>query len=139
MAAINFSNALGVHDEALQLRGKRAEVLANNLANSDTPGFKARDFDFRTALDNAVEQSKVGTSQQTGLAMERTAAGHIAGHGYIEDDLSYRNPMQPAIDGNTVDSQIEQALYARNSLDYNASFEFLSAKFKGLKGAIRGE
>jgi len=140
MAAISFNNALGVHDEAMQLRAKRAEVLANNLANSDTPGFKARDFDFQSALDDAVEQSKTGTSQATtSLPMERTSSGHIAGSGSIDESLMYRNPYQPSIDGNSVDSQLESALYAKNSLDYNASFEFLNSKFKGLKGAIRGE
>ncbi|MGB1090821.1 MAG: flagellar basal body rod protein FlgB [Oceanobacter sp.] len=140
MAAINFDNALGYHPEAMQLRAKRAEVLANNLANSDTPGFKARDFDFKAALDQAVEQRKSRNGiQSDSLVVEKTNAGHIPGRGRIEEDLLFRNPSQPSIDGNTVDSQIEQALYARNSLDYNASFEFLSAKFKGLKGAVRGE
>lgn len=140
MAAINFNNALGRHPEALQLRAKRAEVLANNLANADTPGFKSRDFNFQAALKQAVEQRQQDAGvASSSLPVERTHSGHIAGTGRIDQDLLYRNPSQPSIDGNTVDSQIEQALYARNSLDYNASFEFLSSKFKGLKGAIRGE
>lgn len=140
MAAINFDNALGLHPEAMQLRAKRAEVLANNLANSDTPGFKSRDFDFRTALDDAVEQRRTQNGRATSsLALNKTQEGHIPGKGRIDEDLLFRNPFQPSIDGNTVDSQIEQSLYARNSLSYDASFEFLSSKFKGLKGAIRGE
>lgn len=140
MTAISFNNALGNHSEALQLRAKRAEVLANNLANADTPGFKARDFNFQAALKEAVEQrQQEAGAVTTSLPLEQTHSGHIAGTGTIDESLLYRNPSQPSIDGNTVDSQIEQALYARNSLDYNASFEFLSSKFKGLKGAIRGE
>ncbi|WP_028292587.1 flagellar basal body rod protein FlgB [Oceanobacter kriegii] len=141
MAAISFNNALGVHDDALQLRAKRAEVLANNLANADTPGYKARDFDFQSALDAAVENGNVGTAQQTSLTLERTNSGHLAGSGTgsMDESLLYRNPMQPALDGNTVDSQLESALYAKNSIDYNASFEFLNSKITGLKGAIRGE
>lgn len=130
MGSINFSNALGIHDNAMQLRAKRAEVLANNLANADTPGFKARDFDFQKILrEQAPSES---------LAMKATNAGHLVGAS-SSNDLKYRTPSQPSIDGNTVDTQIEQALFARNSLDYNASFEFLSGKFKGLKGALRGE
>ncbi len=139
MAAISFNNALGLHDEALQLRAKRAEVLANNLANADTPGFKSRDFNFQSALEQAVASNKVDTRHSTGLVLEQTSAGHIAGRGRMDESLLYRNPSQPSIDGNTVDSQIEQALYARNSLDYDASFEFLNSKLKGLKGAIRGD
>mgnify|MGYP003663095017 FL=1 len=139
MAAISFNNALGLHDEAMQLRAKRAEVLANNLANADTPGFKSRDFNFQSALEQAVASNKVDTRHSTGLALEQTSTGHIAGHGRMDESLLYRNPSQPSIDGNTVNSQIEQALYARNSLDYDASFEFLNSKFKGLKGAIRGD
>lgn len=133
MASINFSNALGVHSSAMQLRAQRAEVLANNLANSDTPGFKARDFDFQAALS--------GEMGKQGLGMTSTNRGHLAGTSGSGADsgLLYRNPLQPSIDGNTVDSQIEQAEFARNSLDYNASFEFLSGKFKGLRNAIRGE
>ncbi|MDK2779476.1 MAG: flagellar basal body rod protein FlgB [Pseudomonadota bacterium] len=132
MASINFSNALGVHTSALQLRAARAEILANNLANSDTPGFKARDINFQAALAGEV-------ASQQGLGVSRTHKGHLEGRRDADDDLLYRNPTQPSIDGNTVDSQIEQAMFARNTLNYTASFEFLSGKFKGMKGAIRGE
>ena len=132
MGSINFANALGIHDAAIRVRADRAEVLANNLANADTPGFKARDFDFKTALRNEqVSQSSIG--------MAATHQGHIQGAPSANQELMYRTPSQPSIDGNTVDTQIEQALFARNSLDYNASFEFLNGKFKGLKSAIRGE
>lgn len=132
MASINFTNALGIHPDALQLRATRAEVLANNLANADTPGYKARDINFRAILNGEVSRSAA-------VGMERTHSGHLAGEGRVDEELMYRNPTQPAIDGNTVDSQAEQALFARNALNYNASFEFLNSKFSGLKGAIRGE
>ena len=75
----------------------------------------------------------------SGIGMNRTQKGHLEGRRQVDEDLLYRNPSQPSIDGNTVDSQIEQALFTRNTLNYNASFEFLSSKFKGMKGAIRGE
>lgn len=132
MGAINFTNGLGIHDTAMQLRAQRAEVLANNLANADTPGFKARDFDFKAIL--AAE------SNNNALHMASTHNAHLSGtNGAAETDLKYRNPLQPSIDGNTVDAQTEQAQFARNSMDYNASFEFLSGKFKGMRNAIRGE
>jgi len=132
MAAINFANALGVHASALQLRAARAEILANNLANSDTPQFKARDINFQAVLAGE-------TAAHSSLGMTRTRAGHLEGRREVDEELLYRNPSQPSIDGNTVDSQIEQALFARNNLNYNASFEFLSSKFKGMNGAIRGD
>ena len=135
MGSINFTNALGIHSSAMQLRAARAEVLANNLANADTPGYKARDFDFQAVLAGQ-------TRSKDQLTLARTHRGHIDNNGATEGEdgeLLYRTPSQPSIDGNTVDSQIEQALFARNSLNYNASFEFLNGKFKGLKGAIRGE
>ncbi|GAA6145829.1 flagellar basal body rod protein FlgB [Thalassolituus maritimus] len=133
MGAINFTNGLGIHDTAMQLRAKRAEVLANNLANSDTPGFKARDFDFKAIL--AAE-----THDDTSFDMASTHGAHLSGtNGAADSDLKYRNPLQPSIDGNTVDAQTEQAQFARNSMDYSASFEFLNGKFKGMRNAIRGE
>jgi len=131
MGSINFNNALGIHDNALQVRAKRAEVLANNLANADTPGFKARDFNFKAMLE--------GEKSKRSLEMATTSAGHQRGRVSSNEDLLYRNPSQPSIDGNTVDTQIEQSIFTRNSMNYNSSFEFLSGKFKGLKGAIRGE
>lgn len=137
---ISFDKAFGVNERAVQTRIQRAEILANNLANADTPGFKARDFNFQAALKQAVEQRQQDAgAASSSLPLERTHSGHIAGSGHIDENLLYRNPSQPSIDGNTVDTQIEQSLYARNSIDYNASFEFLSSKFKGLKGALRGD
>lgn len=135
MGSINFSNALGIHDDAMQLRARRAEVLANNLANADTPGFKARDVDFQAVL------AKASQSRAT-LDMSTTHQGHFdlsSGSPNASGELMYRNSLQPSIDGNTVDAQTEQAEFARNSLDYNASFEFLSGRFKGMRNAIRGE
>lgn len=133
MGSINFNNALGIHPNAMLLRAERAEVLANNLANSDTPGFKARDMNFQQVLAGETER-------HSNLQMSATREGHLQGSGNSGDyELMYRNPSQPSIDGNTVDTQIEQTLFTKNSMNYNASYEFLSGKFKGLKGALRGE
>lgn len=130
MGSINFNNALGVHPDAMLLRGKRAEILANNLANSDTPGFKARDINF---------QAMLAKETQSGMAMTSTNSAHMTGRANQNNELLFRNPTQPSIDGNTVDTQLEQTIFSRNAMDYNTSFEFLNKKFKGLKSAIRGE
>ena len=130
MTAISFSNALGVHERALLLRTERATVLANNLANADTPGFKARDFDFAAALR--------GATAEPGLQIQRTNARHLGADtpAVISTDLQYRVPLQPSIDGNTVDSQLETAAFARNAMDFAASFRLLNSRLNGLSKAL---
>ena len=130
--AISFENALGVHEKALQFKVKRSEVLAQNLINVDTPNYKSRDIDFKAALSS---------QQSTGNArLQATNSRHIAPSNLSFDpQLMYRNPLQPSIDGNTVDEQVEMTKFAKNSMDFQASFQFLNGKFKGLRNAIRGE
>jgi flagellar basal-body rod protein FlgB len=134
--SISFDRALGIHEQALGFRAQRAEVLANNIANADTPHYKARDLDFASVL---AEQS--GKSQRGAVGLNRTDSRHIAAEGLSAGNASlvYRNPMHASIDQNTVDLQIEQSSYAENAVDFQASFTFLNNKFKGLIGALRGE
>lgn len=136
--AISFDKALGIHPQAMQLRVDRAEVLANNLANADTPGFKARDLDFQTILSN---QQDLQAGQP--LAMQTTNGKHLPlsteSEMLASNTLMYRTPSQPSVDGNTVDSQQELAEFMKNTMDYQASFQFLNSKFKGLLSAIKGE
>ncbi len=127
---ISFDKALGIHEQALHFRVKRAEVLANNLANTDTPGFKARDMDFKSFFDQQMADN---------LPMEKTNAQHLTVSAETTPGLMYRNATQPSIDGNTVDTNIETANYAKNAMDYEATFQFLNAKFRGLRNAIKGE
>jgi flagellar basal-body rod protein FlgB len=131
--AINFDSALGIHDDALTLRGRRAEVLANNIANADTPNFKARDIDFAAVL--------AGQTSEFELPMERTEQSHQSE--FLEPgmaaDLLFRTPYQPSVDGNTVELQEEMARFSDNAIRYQASFEFLNSKFQGLTRAIKGE
>lgn len=126
--------AFGVHAQALQLYGKRAEVLAANMANADTPAYKARDIDFRAALNGAMSGE---------LAMAKTNARHIDVAAATGDamymQLKYRIPQQTSADGNTVDVQVEQAQFAENAIRHQASFTFLDGTIKNLLGAIRGE
>ncbi|RYY75698.1 MAG: flagellar basal body rod protein FlgB [Gammaproteobacteria bacterium] len=132
--SISFESALGIHESALRLRGQRAGVLANNLANVDTPNYKARDLDFKQILNQKVTESNQ-------FNMQATNERHISlGGAFGEDsDLLYRTPQQPSIDGNTVEDQIEHAEYMKNTLAFQASFQFLNSKFQGLKSAIRGD
>jgi len=131
--AISFDKAFGIHEVALNLRAERAEVLANNLANADTPHFKARDIDFAKAFQQA------SSSHQSGLV--RTHEKHFDSRiGTEIPGLSYRIPLQPDTgDGNSVEAQIEQTKFAENAMQYQASLTFLSGRIKGLISAIRGE
>nr|WP_298139688.1 flagellar basal body rod protein FlgB [uncultured Pseudomonas sp.] len=134
--SISFDRALGIHEQALGFRAQRAEVLANNIANADTPHYKARDLDFASVL---AEQS--AKTQRGPVDLKLTDSRHIAAEGLSTGDASlvYRNPLSASIDQNTVDLQIEQSSYAENAVDFQASFTFLNSKFKGLIGALRGE
>lgn len=133
--AIGFQSALGIHEQALYLRSQRAEVLGNNLANVDTPNFKARDVDFSSLLDQATAQANTSSS-----ALRRTDARHLnLGATAGDDGLMYIVPSQPSIDGNTVEEHQEMARFAKNSMDFEASLYFLNSKFKGLQTAINGQ
>lgn len=131
--AINFSNALGMHEQALMLRSQRTSLLANNIANANTPGFKARDMDFASVLAQT-------SGQQSSVRVTRTNDRHLQGlPATASAELMYRVPSQPSLDGNTVDEQIENAAFARNALEHQASFQFLNGKFTGLTKALKGE
>jgi flagellar basal-body rod protein FlgB len=133
--AIGFNSALGIHEQALYLREQRSTVLGNNLANVDTPNFKARDVDFSRLLDQAKQQSQTSTQ-----SLRRTDARHLSfGGANNDEDLLYTVPSQPSIDGNTVEEHREMARYAKNTMDFEASFYFLNSKFKGLQSAITGQ
>jgi flagellar basal-body rod protein FlgB len=121
----------GIHAHALQIQQRRLLLLAGNIANADTPGFQARDLDFKAALAQA---------QSGNAPLNTTQAGHLNGSGTAADPaLMYRVPLQPSVDGNTVDVQIEQAAYMDSAMRYQASLSFLDGKLKGLLTAITGE
>ena len=126
---------LGVHAAALGLRARRTELIANNLANADTPGFLARDLDFRAALA-AAQQGRGGVSLATTDARHLGAAPAGAAGAA---DLKDRVPLAPSLDGNTVDVQLEQAAFAENAVRYQATLTFLGQRFRGLLTAITGQ
>jgi len=134
--SISFDKALGIHEQALGFRAQRAEVLANNIANADTPNYKARDLEFSKVLEAQSQKNANGT-----IALNMTNSRHIEaeGLGNGDESLMYRTPMQPSIDQNTVDAQLEQSNYAQNAIGFQASFTLLNSKFKGLVSALRGE
>jgi len=135
-----LESALRFQQEAINLRAERQQVLANNIANADTPNFKARDFDFRSELDRVMQQGRA--EGEGGLALTRTSARHIPGQAGVSsgvDDLLYRVPDQPSLDGNTVDMDRERAAFADNSLRYQADVTFVSRRIQGLKNAMQPE
>lgn len=124
----------GIHARALGVWQQRSEAIAANLANADTPDYKARDVDFRKALAAA------GHSDGD-LQLATPSGGQIGANGNTPNGdapLAWRTPLQPSMDGNTVDPQVEQSAYAANSVHYQASLTFISAQIRMLRTAITG-
>ena len=121
----------GIHGYALALRSQRMQVLASNLANADTPGFKARDLDFEQLLSGE-------SGSPLPLAVSR--ATHIAtgAEGGLGAEAKYRVPLQPSLDGNTVDAQMDQARFAENALSYQVSLTLVNSRLGSLLTAITG-
>lgn len=131
--AISLDKAFGIHQHTMLVRSERAEVLASNIANADTPGYKAKDIDFADALSQA--QSKAGKNYR----MAKTHDKHFDLKVDIDTSEKYRNPDQPDTgDGNSVDVQVERNLFMENSIEYQMSFQFLNGKIRSLKKALEG-
>jgi len=129
--AINFDNIFGIHTQALSLRSRRSEILASNLANADTPKYKAQDLEFNTTLRHAQGQQ---------VDLNSTRAGHLPALNSVSGGhLKYRIPTQAALDGNTVEAHIEQANFNENTLRYQTSLRFVNGRLSGLKLALKGE
>jgi flagellar basal-body rod protein FlgB len=129
---MSFDNLFGIHEQALLLRSQRAEVLAANLANADTPGYKARDFDFKSLLAGEVDAaSRVRTTSPMHIQPDREL---------VPDSLLlYRTPMQPSLDGNTVDTELEHTAFSANAIEYQASLSFINDKIGAIRKALKGE
>lgn len=125
--------------KALELQAERGRVLASNIANADTPNYKARDFDFQQALAAA----SAGGSAKSAPALQpvRTHAAHLTGAGgdASSPPLLYRAPLQSSVDGNTVDVDVERANFAENSVRYEATLRFLNSQIKQMMTAINGQ
>lgn len=124
------------HQTALNLQAHRQQLLASNIANADTPHYKARDIDFRAALQGALQAAGTG-----GVAMRTTHAGHVAnGAGSpLAAHTGYRSELQSAVDGNTVNMDVERAAFAENAIQYEASITFINGMLRSLNTAITGQ
>ena len=122
------------HQQALELRNFRQQLLASNIANADTPGYKARDINFGSALQAAIEKNS--DKQTQGGALKTTGAS--ASNLVMDQQVLYRTATQPSIDGNTVEMDTERAQFADNAVRIEASLTFLNGQIKTLLSAIQG-
>ena len=130
-----LDDALRFQQTALNLRAARQELLASNIANADTPNYKAKDVDFASALRGAL----AGTPSE--LPAAKTSPMHLEGNSgasLMGAPVMYRKPVQPSADGNTVDMDVERAQFADNALRYEASVMFVNARLKSILTAIQG-
>jgi flagellar basal-body rod protein FlgB len=123
----------GNHELALMARARRAGVLAANLANADTPNYKARDIDFGNALEGAGAQSNLALATTTALHLGGAASQPAGG------DLKYRIPFQASLDGNTVETPIEMAEFSENAVRYQASLMFINRTINAIETALTGQ
>lgn len=129
---LDINQVFAPHQRVLLASTQRMELLAANLANADTPNYKARDIDFQAAMQAAGDDSMV--------TLAATSRGHIqgAGAGGGPAEALYRVPDQPSLDGNTVDAQRESAAIAETATRYQASLTFLDQQIRSLRMAITG-
>ena len=125
-----FENVFGIHESALKLRARRLNVIAENIANTDTPSYKARDVDFKSVM----------RSTQAGInKMDMTHRSHINASRSSKDGMVYRNPLNPSADGNTVELSVQQSEFGKESARYTATMQFIENRIGGVRRALRGE
>ncbi len=134
--ANQMDSTLQFHADALNLRAQRQQLLASNIANADTPGYKARDIDFRKAMQELVAGRAPGTE------LARTSGAHLSptrdAAALSSGPAQYRTAVQPSLDGNTVDMDVERAQFAQNAIHYEANLMMINSKLKALLSAIQG-
>lgn len=131
--SISIDKAFSIHDDALVVRSRRTSVLASNIANADTPNYKAKDIDFKSVL-------KLAQSNDAQFSMKTTNEKHLANHQPVSTETTkYRNPLHASLDGNTVDMHVEQAKFSENAVQYQSSFTFLNGKISSLMLALKGQ
>ncbi|WP_084088836.1 flagellar basal body rod protein FlgB [Andreprevotia lacus] len=123
-------------EKALKLRSQRQEVLAANIANADTPGYKARDFDFGATFKAATEKRQNQTLAATDNRHLQPRSGMVDP---LSPDLLYRNPYQASIDGNTVDMNAEMQAFSDNTIRYQAALTFMTRRIESMKTALTGQ
>ena len=131
-----FDNNMQFHEAALRLREQRQQILASNIANADTPNYKARDFNFSQALQGVLARNENSPAELT-----KTSAAHLPGMNETNfggAPLQYRSVQQGSVDGNTVDMDTERNQFTDNALRYEASLTMISGQIKNLLAAIQG-
>ena len=126
-----LSNALGIHEKALRVRDQRMELIARNIANDDTPHFKARDIDFKALMAGFTPTDTLASTHGTHFAFSDNAVD--------DDGLRYRTPFNASMDGNTVELTVEQAKYGKAAADYQATLAFLENRVGSIRKALKGE
>ena len=133
--------AFDYQQKVVALHQERHEILASNIANADTPNYKARDIDFASELKKAVEGERRASTE--GLALERTSVRHIEGQAEplstLDDDLMYRIPAQPSLDANTVEMDQERTQFLDNAMRYRIGLTLVNQRIQGLKEAMQPE
>jgi flagellar basal-body rod protein FlgB len=127
---LGLNDYLGIHANALKLREQRSAIVASNLANLDTPNYKARDIDFKTALKQVSGES---------MTMKIDNPRHINSQQMLSSNLTYRTSETTSLDGNTVDKDVETTEFAKNAMSYQATLNFLNGNIKTIMTALRGE
>ncbi|NDU85649.1 MAG: flagellar basal body rod protein FlgB [Ferrovum sp.] len=132
--ATALDRTLQFQQQALRVQETRQELIASNIANNDTPGYLARDIDFRAALSTAL-----GQSQTSSLPLNTPDPQHIANS--TKDDVAgspllYRSVVQPSADGNTVNLDIERAQFSENAIRYQASLKFGGQQIKDILSVL---
>lgn len=137
IAGATNDRLFGIHDDALRFRGQRMALLASNIANADTPGYKAQDLSFNDALRSALGP---GMGGQT-LALKQDQPGQLAAGGMQGNapEQLYRVPDQPSLDGNTVDTEQERVRFMKNAVAYQTTLSFLNSRIKGIDAALKGQ
>jgi flagellar basal-body rod protein FlgB len=130
MATESIRDYLSLNAEALSLREHRNMMLASNIANAGTPGYKARDIDFYKMLE---------LKTRGGFDLRTQGARHFDLDGGLRGHVEYRQPQQSSMDGNTVELHVEQMQFSENVVRYHASLSFLNRRVRGLMTAIKGE
>ena len=125
-----FKQQLEVFSKAIDIRNRRNEILASNIANASTPNYKARDVDFEVELKRSLSVGPIKTSNNAHIALPSKN---------LPGKVQYRKPLRPSMDGNTVELAMEQMEFAENAVRYQTTLNFINGKLRGLMSAIRGE
>ena len=121
---------LEIHSAALGLRNKKNEIIASNIANAATPNYKARDLDFNSEMSRHLKTGNLTTTNEKHFSLMRPVS---------HKGVSFREPLQQSLDGNTVELAVEQMEFSENSIRYSTTLSFLNSKISGLMSAIKGE